>query len=112
LDFVEGGALRAGGTVRTHSDNGDACVVLSGDHDFDTVGQVRTELGRALSQERPIIVDLSEATFIDSTILLALIETNRVCERRGTTLTLRPGPHPIRRLLELTGLAHRFQIET
>jgi ABC-type transporter Mla MlaB component len=47
-------------------------VPLCGEHDISTVPAVRTELDAALAGNANLVVDLSEATFIDSSVVRVL----------------------------------------
>ena len=87
--------------------DGDACVVvLGGEHDLSSVGEVTEALGRAASAA-VTIVDLSSASFIDSAVLGALITSHREAALGGRRWALVIGNGSgaaVRRILELTGL--------
>ena len=50
---------------------------MSGEHDLGTVSRVREALGAAAADGKAVLVDLSSATFVDSSILGALLEARR-----------------------------------
>ena len=55
--------------------------------------------------ERPIVIDLSRLTFIDSSGLWAITLTQRICRKRGLGLLIKPGPERVQSVFEVTGLA-------
>jgi anti-sigma B factor antagonist len=54
--------------------------------------------------KRRLIIDLSDATFIDSTLLHVLAASWRALQRTGGDLTVLCKARPICRVLELTGM--------
>jgi anti-anti-sigma factor len=79
---------------------------VSGELDVNTVPHLWASLSFAFEPDRPIRVDMSEVTFIDSSALAALLST---ADERGMQI-VDPSPQ-VRRLLSITGLADRFGIE-
>ena len=55
-----------------------------------------------------VVIDLAETTFIDSSALVAVVRLADLAAQDGFDLTLRPGPAPVQRLFELSGLAGRL----
>jgi anti-sigma B factor antagonist len=85
-----------------------AVIALPGESDAFTAPRVRSDLAAALGAESPLVVDLSQATFIDSTIVGVLLEGLAEYEKleRPLLLLLPDDCAPeIHRLFELTGLA-------
>jgi anti-sigma B factor antagonist len=95
-----------GGLAVEASRDGDAAVVvLAGEFDLATVESVREALTRAITEPRQrLIVDLSGVTFIDSSGLHAILETQKLCRDAGRTLTIRPGPPNVQQVFDLTNL--------
>lgn len=60
------------GSVAVQSVDGTAIIVLRGEHDLATVRLVEDALGRARSAG-PVVVDLTDAAFIDSSIISVLV---------------------------------------
>ena len=87
-------------------------VILSGEHDLGTVPRVRDSLGAAASEGKAILVDLSAATFVDSSILGALLEARRAAleHDRGFAVACGGEAEPVRRVLEITGLADELPV--
>jgi anti-sigma B factor antagonist len=88
-------------------DPGFTVIKLPGESDAYTAPRVRSDLTAALGAEAPLVVDLSQATFIDSTIVGVLLEGLAEYERleRPLLLLLPDDSAPeVHRLFELTGL--------
>ena len=88
-----------------------AVVALVGEHDAYSSGRLESELALLLEGRQRIVVDLTDATFMDSTTLSALLSARRQAEeqRLGFALVL---PVDVRsqvdELLDLTGLRSAF----
>jgi anti-sigma B factor antagonist len=92
----------------SHTDSGFAVITLPGESDAYVAPRVRSELATALGDDAPLVVDLTQATFIDSTIVGVLLEGLANCERqeRPLLLLLPDDAAPeVHRLFEITGLA-------
>ena len=81
--------------VTTHPRDGNWCVDVRGEIDFATVGTLEAEL--ATLESRPIILDLSGVSFIDSTGLTLLIRT-------AGRLTIGAVSATVDRLIQMCGL--------
>ena len=97
-------------SVRTISlvrHEGGACIVaLRGEHDLASVDELKDTLTEAADGSL-VIVDLSDAAFIDSAVLGALISSHRDAVdsgRRWALVVGRGSGAAVRRILELTGL--------
>lgn len=55
-----------------------------------------------------ILIDLHELNFMDSSGLALLIRAQQMTAAGGHRLELRPGPHQVQRLFEMTGTLDRF----
>jgi anti-sigma B factor antagonist len=88
-------------------------VTLVGEHDAFGAESLQRELDRLLESGRPVVVDLGEATFIDSATVSVLLAACRRMEAAGLTLALvlpsSTGPY-VRRLIEMTHLDTVFPI--
>jgi len=87
-----------------------AVVALIGEHDALTAAQVTSEIEQWLPT-RGVVVDLNDATFIDSAILRALVQGWRSASAAGRefSVCIRDG-HALRRVLEVAGLDAAFPI--
>ena len=86
--------------VETH-----ALVILAGEVDVSTVGQVYEEL-RELAHEGVchVALNVAEVTFMDSSGLAVLVtEHKRMESMKGELIIFRPS-HELRRLFQITGL--------
>lgn len=61
------------GNISVQQSNGVAVVMLEGEHDVYTAPAVTGRIDSCLSEGIPVVVDLTGASFIDSSILRALI---------------------------------------
>ncbi|WP_051323797.1 STAS domain-containing protein [Candidatus Solirubrobacter pratensis] len=97
--------------VQTRPDRERAFVVAQGELDVATVAHVRGAVGelRSAGWDR-IVLDLRGLTFMDSTGLCLLVELDRDARRESWQLTIQDGSGPVRRLLELSGLATHFVV--
>lgn len=90
-----------------------AVVALAGEHDAYSSGRLEIELIALLEEGRRIIVDLRDATFIDSTTLSALLAGRNAADRHGLGLVLVLSDKsftPVHQILDITGLRAEFAI--
>lgn len=88
-----------------------AMLRLSGDIDLATADDVVMRGANLLTHGQsgvPLIVDLGEVTFLDSSGLSALVRLRRAAEAQGCQVLLRDVPDRVAALLELSGLAEYF----
>lgn len=88
--------------------DGFSVITLRGESDAFAAPRVRSDLATALGSEAPLVVDLTQATFIDSTIVGVLLEGLADCEKRERPLLLLlpdDAAPEVHRLFEITGLA-------
>jgi anti-sigma B factor antagonist len=87
---------------------GFAVVSVSGDSDAYVVTRIRAEIHGAIDSGSPLAVDLSGASFVDSTVVGVLLEAlARSEEHERPLLLLLPddAAPEVHRLFEITGLA-------
>ena len=92
----------------TAPDSGFTVITLRGESDAYAAPRIRSDLVTALNAEAPLVIDLSQATFIDSTIVGILLEGLAESEKlEHPLLLLLPDDSApeVHRLFELTGLA-------
>ena len=75
---------------------------LAGEHDLSTVPTIDAACDRIAETGTTVVADLSEASFIDSTVIRTLL---RLTERGETLLLVVPERGAIRRVLDLTGVS-------
>lgn len=87
---------------------GDVVVVLiGGEHDIYTAPTLRERLDEALGRGGGVVVDLTAATFVDSSILGALLDARRRAQEheQGFVVAVGAGVEPgVQRILDITGL--------
>jgi anti-anti-sigma factor len=82
-----------------------AVVTLSGEHDLGNVPALRETLDEALLTCSHLIVDISPATFIDSSTVNALVRTKKDADEGGCRFNLVLGMSAmIERTLEICGV--------
>jgi anti-sigma B factor antagonist len=88
------------------------CVVtVSGDADLYAAGNVERELVRLVDEgKHSIVVDLTDATFIDSTMLRVLLNVSKRLRPGGGELLVVCREHNIRKIFEITLLDRVFTI--
>ncbi len=89
--------------VTVTSDDGVCVVAVSGELDLDTM----VELSNALAGgggHATTVVDLRGLTFIDSSGVSGVLAAARRARDAGSRLVCVPGPPPIQRIFELTGV--------
>jgi anti-sigma B factor antagonist len=102
-------------TIALDESHGDVLfVVVRGEHDIYTAPALRERLDQALdAKPTGVAVDLSAATFLDSSILGALLEARRQALEKsvGYVVCLGDAPEPgVQRILEITGLVPVFPV--
>jgi anti-anti-sigma factor len=82
-----------------------ALIVLGGEHDLATAPRFQETVDQALSCCCNLIVDVSEATFIDSSTISAFVRAKDRAERSGGRFNLVLGTAAIvERALEVSGM--------
>jgi anti-sigma B factor antagonist len=108
-------------TIALDDSHGDVrIVIVRGEHDIYTAPSLRDRLEEALGAREGdagptagVVVDLSAATFLDSSILGALLEARRQALENGMgyVVSLGEDPEPgVQRILEITGLVPVFPV--
>jgi anti-anti-sigma factor len=88
----------------THGDR-EVTVVLCGELDLATAPAAEHALTVAEDGDtKPIVVDLSGLTFMDSSGLRLLTALHRRCQVQSRQLIVRPGPPAVQRIFEVTNL--------
>ncbi|HEY1004677.1 MAG TPA: STAS domain-containing protein, partial [Streptosporangiaceae bacterium] len=87
-----------------------AIVTAAGEIDISTVTRMRECLFELAASGRPLVADLDQVSFIDSTGLAALVGTAKRANARGGGLYVVCGRPQIRQLFRLTGLDGRIPL--
>jgi anti-anti-sigma factor len=101
----EGGSVYSG-TIELRRLNGVRVLALHGEHDLSTLPSLRRELADALDCAAAIVVDLSHAEFIDSTVLGALARAHDSTSNGDLRFAVvAPAGSFVRQLLDLVSLS-------
>lgn len=86
-----------------------AIVPLVGEHDLSRHESLRVALARASIRAPNVIVDLSQCTFIDCTVIRLLLDAQSVVRRDEGDfgVVLPAGPNALTRIAELVQLSQR-----
>ena len=82
-------------------------VVIEGEHDIYTAPTLRERLDESLERGGGVVVDLTAATFVDSSVLGALLDARRRAHEAGQGFVVCIGDQVepgVRRILDITGL--------
>ena len=82
-------------------------VVVEGEHDIYTAPTLRERLEEALGRGLGLVVDLTGATFVDSSVLGALLDARRRAleSAQGFAVCVGHAVEPgVQRILDITGL--------
>ena len=90
-----------------------AVVALTGEHEAYSADKLTRSLAGLIGEGISITVDLRQAAFVDSTVVSVLLVAARDAEARELGFTLQLGPEtgwPVRRLVDVTGLATQLDV--
>ena len=91
--------------------DGDGVIIVHGDIDV-AGGPILDAAIRERENDGPVVIDLGDVFFIDSSGLRSLLGASRRANERDGTVSLRHVRSEALRLLEITGTTERFTIET
>jgi anti-anti-sigma factor len=92
---------------------GTAVVAFVGEHDLATREEAAGMLRDLLDTNDVIVVDLTRATFIDSSFLQLLLRADAQATESGKRFRVRAEPESVAsRTLHLAGLSERFELAT
>jgi anti-sigma B factor antagonist len=98
--------VRTGEFALERNDSGLAVLTISGEHDLSTAPNLRRRLDILLGDGTATVIDLSPATFIDSSILGVILDGRRRASEAniGFAVVHANGADAVDRVLEVTGL--------
>jgi anti-anti-sigma factor len=105
--------LSAGWIEVGHAAPGLAVVSLHGEHDLSSEPTLSRALDAAAAHSH-LIVDLSDCTFIDSSVIAALLRSAHLVAKKGErfALVIPSEQRQVARIAEMTQLAGQFAIHT
>lgn len=99
-------------TVEVQPDDSDVIIVVAGELDPHTAPRFEDALREALGAEPGrVVLELSGVTFMDSSGLRVVLAAHEDLAARGIQVVLRSPSDPVRRLLEITDLLTRLDVE-
>ncbi len=106
------GSVRSGEIALDRSSNGTAVLSIQGEHDLSTVASLRSQIDQLISGSSAIVIDLTPATFIDSSILGVILDARRRAGEAnlGFAVAHADGAAAVGRVLEITGLREELPI--
>jgi anti-sigma B factor antagonist len=99
------------GLVEVEQTNGTVIVRLQGEFDLSNSAQVEGALLNAVDEARSIVIDLSATTFVDSSVVRALIRPTR-SENLHVALVVPEANTAVHRVVTLMGLDGFFEVYT
>lgn len=82
-----------------------ALVALGGEHDLRSASDLQRALDESLDSCDHLIVDLSAAEFVDSTVIAVLVRARKRAGELGHAFNVVAGSAPeVERVLEITGV--------
>jgi anti-sigma B factor antagonist len=109
---IPGRALEPAGSYTVEplaGPDGVAILSLAGELDIAAAPAIRAHVDAAAGS-RGLVIDLAEATFVDSTVLKELLRAQSELARYETGVVLAAVPRPVHRLLDLTRTERLFTI--
>jgi anti-anti-sigma factor len=95
-------------TIDVEGDQASAVIRLSGEFDLHNVNELAAVVDR-LANAHAVVVDFTNVTFIDSTVLGCLVRLSRGLASRGGLVIYGPTPN-VRRAFSVSGLDRYFAI--
>jgi anti-anti-sigma factor len=87
---------------------GVAIVVLEGEHELFSAPKLQRQLEGLIGEGLTVVIDLTQATFLDSSVVGVLIRARERAEEAHTLFAIvldDSTGEPVRRMFEITGLA-------
>ena len=91
-----------------HEQGNTGVLAVAGEFDLSGTTEYRLARGEALGRPGPVIIDLSDCTFIDSTGIACVIRTFERADRAERRFGLVASDFHVRRVLELVGVPDRI----
>lgn len=83
-------------------------VVLRGELDFGTVGQVQTRLAELRDEGAPTLLDLDDLTFMDSTGIRLVLTACEDAQRKDWSFRVTRGSERVQRVFEAAQVIDRL----
>lgn len=97
------------GVVAQERDPQTVLVTVTGEVDAASSGALRSSIKDALAGGyKKVVLGMGGVSFIDSAGLRVLIDSQKLGENTGATVTIESASDVVKRLLEMTALTDRF----
>jgi anti-sigma B factor antagonist len=98
--------VRTGEIALERNDSGLTVLTISGEHDLSTAPDLRRQLDGLIADRTPVVIDLSPASFVDSSILGVILDGKRRANDAGLGYAVlhSNGTSSVSRVLDVTGL--------
>ncbi|MET0788121.1 MAG: STAS domain-containing protein [Cellulomonas sp.] len=103
MDLIEHSA--AAGTIRVDVDENRTVIVLVGEIDAALRDEASACMGVALVTGRPVVIDSTHATFIDSSGVAFVLQLHLAASEAQIPVTLRDPHRVLRDVLDMVGLS-------
>jgi anti-sigma B factor antagonist len=106
--------VRSGEIALERTDAGVTVVSITGEHDLSTAPELRRQLRKLVGEGSAIVVDLSKATFVDSSILGVILDARRRAadDGLGFAVAQANGGRAVARVLDVTGLREKLPVHS
>jgi anti-sigma B factor antagonist len=100
-------------SIDVQSSDSEALLTITGELDPHTATEFAEAVGKLQDDEQVVrlVLDMSGIRFIDSSGLRVLLAADQAFAARGGSLIVRSPSDVARRLLEITDLLDRFEVE-
>jgi anti-sigma B factor antagonist len=104
--------VHANASVSRFEQAGAMVIAVRGEFQISTLDAIRAATDDALTLRRPMVLDLSGCTFIDSSALRLVLHLQRALDDDdlGSTLAVAIGESPVRRMLSLTAIDRSVRV--
>ena len=87
------------------------CISVTGEIDLATVPDLEKAIDSVFSaNSHPLVIDLRDSSFMDSTGLKALVMANRRFDENGRGFAIAVSAGPVSRLIDLSGVESSMRI--
>jgi anti-sigma B factor antagonist len=104
--------VRTGEIALERTDAGLTVLTITGEHDLSTAPDLRRQLDALIADQTPVVIDLSPASFVDSSILGVILDAKRRAADIGIGFAVlhANGTSSVGRVLEVTGLRNELPV--
>ena len=86
-------------------------IAFAGELDLLNAEWFEAEIARVQGENPSVVIVARDVTYLDSTILMALLRLHRECTRRNGRLILAEASRPVQRVLNVTGVNRIIGLE-